>query len=79
MRIHQYNLPCKQTERKKNPHSHFIRPLDTEKKQKQTIFHVGEIQDTSLGEVRDTRCIPKHNKGNIEQGNSQHQIKWREA
>jgi hypothetical protein len=29
----------------------------------------------NLGEIRDTRPIPKHNKGNIQLTDSQHQIK----
>ena len=32
-----------------------------------------------LGEIRDTRTISKHNKGNIQQANNQHQSKWRET
>jgi hypothetical protein len=31
----------------------------------------------SLVEVRDTRHIPKYNKGYIHPANSQYQIKWR--
>ena len=38
------------------------------------ILHV-----KSLGEIRDSRHIPKHNKGNIQQANGQHQVKWRET
>jgi hypothetical protein len=42
-----------------------------------------KIQPTTLhikshGDSRDTRHIPKHNKGNI-QANSQHQIQWKET
>ena len=38
------------------------------------------LPDKGLREVRDTRNIPKHNKGNIQQANnSQHQTKWRET
>ena len=32
-----------------------------------------------LERVRDTRNIPKHNEGNIQQVNSQHQTKWKET
>ena len=32
-----------------------------------------------LGESRDMRNIPRHNKGNIQQANSQHQTKYRET
>ena len=32
-----------------------------------------------LEEIRDIRDIPKHNKGNIQQDNIQHQTKWRET
>ena len=38
-----------------------------------------KIQDKNLGESKDTRNIPKHNKGNIQQAKSQHQSKWRET
>lgn len=35
--------------------------------------------DKSSGEFRDTREIPKHNKGNLSQAyNQHHQIEWRE-
>jgi hypothetical protein len=37
-----------------------------------TPFHV-----KSLREIRDTRL--KHNNGNIQQANNQHQIEWRET
>ena len=32
-----------------------------------------------LGETRDTRNMSKHNKSNIQQVDSQHQIEWRET
>ena len=32
----------------------------------------------SFREIRDSRHIPKYNKCNIQQANSQHQAKWRE-
>ena len=37
-------------------------------------FHV-----KSLKEIIDTRILPKHNKGNIQQADSKHEIKWRET
>ena len=33
----------------------------------------------SLEEIRDTREATKHDEGNMQQGNSQHQSKWRET
>ena len=35
------------------------------------------LHDKDLGEINDTRNIPKHNKSNRQQANSKHQIKWR--
>ena len=35
------------------------------------------LHDKGLGEIRNTRNIPKCNKGKIQQANSQHQTKWR--
>jgi len=37
-------------------------------------FHV-----TSPGVIRHIQCILNHNKGNIQQANRQHQIKWTET
>ena len=37
------------------------------------------LHDKGIGEMRDKRNIPKHNKGNIQQTNSQHHTKWRET
>ena len=37
------------------------------------------LSDKDLGEIRDKRKTLKHNKGNLQQANSQHQIKWRES
>jgi hypothetical protein len=37
------------------------------------------IHDKSLGKIRNSRPITKHNKSNIQQASSQHQTKWREA
>jgi hypothetical protein len=36
-----------------------------------TLFH-----GKCLGEIRSSWHIHKHNNGNIQQDNSQHQIKW---
>jgi hypothetical protein len=33
----------------------------------------------SIGEIRNSRPIPKHNKSNLLQTNIQYQIKWRET
>jgi hypothetical protein len=70
MKIHQHNLLCKQTPEKKSK----IISLDAEKAfdKNPLLLHV-----KSLGEVRNSRHIPKHNKGKIKQTHSQHQIKWR--
>jgi hypothetical protein len=38
-----------------------------------TLLHVKHI-----GEIRNSSHIPKHNKANKEQTNSQYQIKWRD-
>ena len=37
------------------------------------------IHDKSPGEIRDTRDLPEHNKGNLQQAYRQHQITWRET
>jgi hypothetical protein len=34
------------------------------------------LHDKSLGKIRKSRSIPKHNKSNIQQTSSQHQTKW---
>lgn len=70
MKIHQWNSPHKQTERKK-PHDHFIRFWKSLWQSPRPLY------DKNLGKGRDTRPIPKHNKGNVQHANSQHQIKWR--
>jgi hypothetical protein len=33
----------------------------------------------NLGQIMETRLMPKHNKGNMEQANSQLQTKWKET
>jgi len=40
----------------------------------QTPLHV-----KGLKEIVDTRFLLNHNRGNIQQANSQHQNKWRET
>jgi hypothetical protein len=47
--------------------------LDAKKKPlTKSITH----QVKNLGEIRDTRYISAHNKGNIRQANSKHPTKW---
>ena len=67
--ICQHNPPYKQTDEK------MIISLDAEKiLQNPTLIH-----DKSSSEIRDRRDILKHNKGNLQQANRQHQIKCRET
>jgi hypothetical protein len=58
---------------RKKPHEHLIRFCKI-LWQNTTPFHF-----KSLGEIKDTRCMPKHNKGIMQQAKSKHQIKWRET
>jgi hypothetical protein len=37
------------------------------------------IHDKSLGKIRNSRLILKHNKSNLQQTSNQHQTKWRET
>ena len=37
------------------------------------------LHDKGLRKIRDTRNISKHNESNIQQADSQHQIKWRKS
>lgn len=37
------------------------------------------LHNKSLGEIRHTEHIPKHNKGNTQQFDSQHQTRWKET
>ena len=46
---------------------------------KKPLKNTTSLHDKGLGESRDTRNIPKHNKGNIQQANRQHQTKWRDT
>jgi hypothetical protein len=55
--------------------NHMIISLDAEKALEK-IQHPFMI---SLGRIRNSRPIPKHNKSNIQQTSSQHQTKWRET
>ena len=56
--------------------NHMINSLDAEKTFDK-IQHRFLIN--SLGKIRNSRSIPKHNKSNIQQIISQHQIIWRET
>ena len=58
--------------------NHMIISLDTEK-QKTFNKNPAFLHDEGLGKNRNTGNISKHNKGNIQQVNSQHQTKWRET
>ena len=72
-KIHHYNIPFKQTDIKRK---HILISLAVEKSfdKNSTPLHV-----KSLGEIKKIHLIIKHNKSNIQQANSQHQIKWRET
>ena len=37
------------------------------------------VHDKSLGKIKNSRPIPKHNKRNIQQTSSHHQTQWRES
>ena len=37
------------------------------------------IHDKSLGNIGNSRPIPKHNESNLQQTSSQHHTKWRET
>ena len=72
MEIHQRNALYKKTQRQK-PHDHLVRCRESIR-QDPTPIH-----DKSLGKIRNSRPIPKHDKSNIQKTSSQHQTKWREA
>jgi len=55
------------------PHDHFIRFWESIW-QNSTPLH-----GKSLGKIKNLSPIPKHNKNNIQQMDSQHQNKWREG
>ena len=53
-----------------------ISSLDTQK-EFDKIQHPSMLK--SIGEIRNSRPIPKHNKSNLQQTSSQYQSKWRET
>jgi hypothetical protein len=61
---------------KRKDKTHMIISLDDEKPFDK-IQHPFMIK--SLGKIRNSRLISKHNKSNMQQTSSQHQSKWREA
>ena len=67
MEMSQCNQPYKQTEKKKL-RGHLIRCWKSLWQYPIPLFENGSTSTT-----------PKHNKGNIQQVNSHHQIKWRET
>ena len=69
MEIHQRNPVYKQTQRQK-PHDHLVRC------RKRIRQDPTPIHDKSLGKIRNSRPIPKHDKSNLQQTSSQHQSKW---
>jgi hypothetical protein len=56
--------------------NHMIISLDAEK-----VFDKIQhpIHNKSLGMIKNSRPMPKHNKSNIQQTSNQHQSKWRET
>ena len=61
----------KRTQRQK-PHDYFIRCWES------ILLNPTPLHDKTLGKIRNSRPIPKHNKSNIQLASSQHQSKWRE-
>jgi hypothetical protein len=59
----------------KNKTKHMINSLNA-KKLFDKIHHPFML---SLGKISNSRSIPKHDKSNIQQTNSQHQTEWRET
>jgi hypothetical protein len=59
----------------KGKNNHIIMLLDGENA---LIKHI-TLHVTSLGKIRKSSHIPKHNKNNIQQTKKQHQIKWKET
>jgi hypothetical protein len=53
--------------------NHVIISLDAEKS---ILQDPTPIQKKSFGKIRNSRPIPKHDKSNLQQTNSQHQSKW---
>jgi hypothetical protein len=74
-KMFQYNQSYKKEKLKKKKNQHMTLSLYVENAcdKNPTPLH-----DKRLGEIRDRRPIPKHNKGSIQQANSKHQITWRE-
>ena len=72
MEICQCNSLHKQT-KGKNPHAHLIRCW------KGFWQNSACLHDKSLGDIRNSRPIPKHSESNILQTSSQHQTKWTET
>ena len=70
MEIHICNLLYKQTQRKKS-HAHLLRCRKSIW-QNTTTLHV-----KSIGEIMNSRALPKHNNSNLLQTNSPYQIKSR--
>jgi hypothetical protein len=58
----------------KKERNHIIILLDAKK----AFDKIQHLYFKSVGEIRNSRSIPKHNKSNLQQTNSQHQTKWRE-
>ena len=72
MQLLQHNILYKQTQGKK-PHDHLIRWGES------IWQNPTPIHDKSLGKIRSSEHIYKHNKSDIVQINSKHEIKWRET
>jgi hypothetical protein len=70
--IHYINK-LKDKKKKKKKKNHMIISLDAEKAFDK-IQHIFMIK--SLGKIRNSRPIPKHDKSNLQQTSSQHQSKW---
>ena len=59
--------------KEKNPYDHLIICWKSLWQNRTPLY------DKSFGYSRDTRDLPKHNKGNLQQTYSWHKIKWRET
>jgi hypothetical protein len=70
MEIHHHNPLYKQNQRQ-ILHDHLVRRSEAFDK----IQH--PLMINSLGNIRNSRPIPKHNKSNIQQTSLQHQTKWK--
>ena len=67
MEIHQRNPLYKRTQRQK-PHDHLARCGKSIRQDPKSIH------DKSLGKIRNSRPIPKHDTSNLQQTSSQHQL-----